>query len=177
MATRGAALAADLGVGQTEAQKPSRARPCIIVLSVSFKEERMRNLFSLFYAVLFGALLSAEIGSYHRLNLNATKTVPEWASRVALLVVARALWFAWAYVTLPIDLSPRPSRAFTQVVLALLLCGPVIGFQHLSYLLVTPADFGTGPSALGPRSTAAWWTTALATVLMIMIFGVWASLK
>ena len=133
----------------------------------------MRDVFALFYAVLFGSLLSAEIGTYAQFNLQASKSIWEWTCRVALLLVGRAMFFAWAYVSLPATFSPSRFTAFVQVIVLLGLCVPVIGFQHLSYLIVRPQYFQKVPSILGPKTTAGWWIVSAATVLVVAGFLVW----
>jgi len=131
----------------------------------------MRELFALFYAVMFGAHLSAEIGTYGLFNLQARAT-NEWMCRVFFLVVARSLFFAFVYVLLPEALSANVPTAILQVVTVLALCLPIIGFQHISYLMFKPHQV----KLTGPRSTAIWWTTAVVTMLTCVGFIGWLAL-
>lgn len=118
----------------------------------------MENLFALFYAVIFGGLLSAEIGNGHfkiaKIRENEIQSVLDklcirsqtlakwlaWAWRGIFLVFFRSAFFACWYVSLSDHKIPGGSKAFWSVLALLLLCLPVLGFQQLSYLLVYPPD-------------------------------------
>lgn len=126
---------------------------------------QLRDIFLVFYGVLFGSLLSAEIGSNHfkAKELANIQPVPwwlpvfvQWLWRVLFLVVLRALFFTWFYTGLDrfaesvAQFTPRPS---IRVLAVLALCAPVLGLQQLSYLLVPAPE---EPRAMKPS----WLLTA-----------------
>ena len=112
--------------------------------------DQLQNIFVVFYGVLFGSLLSAEIGSDHFKAKELGDIQPvhwwlpvfvQWSWRVLFLVGLRALFFTWFYggldkfVESVAQFAERPS---IRVLAVLALCAPVLGLQQLSYLLVPP---------------------------------------
>src|SRR5436853_4360695 len=130
----------------------------------------MQNAFSIFYAVFFGAILSAEIGS-HVFRLDPTGSAPRaktrggYILRVLLLGVARIVYFAVAYPTLKPNLDSTYWKAAIQLFFAVLLCLPVFTFQQILYAVRPDAN----PEEITTSRKSAWFFTLLSGVTVIVI--------
>lgn len=89
--------------------------------------------FAVFYAVLFSALLNAEISSHHFKKESVARN-RLWWWRVAWLVGARGVFLAAMYYVLPDAFSSNKWEATLQVFGLLLMCAMVLTFQQISYL-------------------------------------------
>jgi hypothetical protein len=101
------------------------------------------NLFLVIYTLFFGAVLSAEISTYHfsglHLYTKTTKPVRRLAMRAMFLVVFRLVYLGWAYSTLmgcP-SLDQRLSFFFQPIICAV-LSSPIFGLAQLSYRFEAP---------------------------------------
>ncbi|HZE70570.1 MAG TPA: hypothetical protein VE135_13735 [Pyrinomonadaceae bacterium] len=130
----------------------------------------MQNAFSIFYAVLFGAMLSAEM-SWNVFKYDpdgaapAALTLGGYALRVLTLILGRAVFFAIAYPVLPSKLNERYVVAFLQVLCSLVLCLPVFGFQQLLYAIRPDAN----PRAIGSSKKFAWLSVIATAVVVIAV--------
>jgi len=100
----------------------------------------MAEMFALFYVVFFGAFLSVEIATPQFRPDDPGSNWWIWILRVLCLVAARSVYLAGAFVAIrPAKLPPDGWEAFGYLLLLLFLCTPVLGFQQLSYILVSGA--------------------------------------
>jgi len=127
----------------------------------------MKDIFILFYAVLFGALLSAEIGDDHfKVPGPSTATAwVAWAWRIGWLVIVRAGYFAFVYTRVSWLHSNGPDFTTSTTTAALLLCSPILGFQQLSYGIIPHASFR--PPRDSEKWRASWLVTGLVFGLLI----------
>ena len=127
----------------------------------------MREVFAVLYAVFFGAMLNAEIGwrlfKYNPAGLRPeARTCGGYLLRILLLVLCRGGFFAIAYPLLSIDLADHYGIAALQLIWALFLCVPVLGFQQLLY--------GLQPSS-NPAKSEFSGTFSLLLVFISLVAG------
>lgn len=93
----------------------------------------MRGAFSLFYAVLFGAILSAEIAwgvfKYDKNKPEHAQSFKVFVLRVLFLICFRAGFFAILYPLLSSELDRNYWLAILQVLYSLALSVSIFGFQ------------------------------------------------
>ena len=142
----------------------------------------MTNLFSIFYAVLFGAVLSAEIGSNHfhlryLEGSSLTGKVLRQVWRLAFLIVLRSFYFAWAYNVLSFCKGIEHGvPALVDTLASLGLCAPLFGIQQISYVIVGPplTAPNTNPMIVTTRSDKVWWGAM--GILFFLVPVVWLDL-
>jgi hypothetical protein len=132
----------------------------------------MQNAFSLFYAVLFGAILSAEVGwKVFKYDPNgeepAARTFPDYALRVVLLVILRAVFFAVVYPILSPTLNSNHWMATSQLLGCLLLCLPISASQQLLYLLKSDANPKNVSSS---RSFASIFVVVSVVIVAVLLY-------
>ncbi len=133
----------------------------------------IKDIFLLFYAVLFGALLSAEICDdlFKVPSLATAVAWTAWAWRVGWLVIARAVYFACALTQLSWVRSDAPAPTALLVGSALLLCSPILGLQQLSYGIIPGRSFR--PRRDNEKWRASWLVNGLGFTFVVPAVLVW----
>lgn len=133
----------------------------------------MKDIFLLFYAVLFGALLSAEIcDDLFKVPSPSTFVAwVAWAWRIGWLVVARAVYFACASTQVSWVRADVPMPTAVLVGSALLLCSPILGIQQLSYGIIPHDQFR--PRRDNEKWRPSWLVNGLGFTFAIPAVVVW----